>query len=149
MSLQIHIHFRRNRWDPGVLLVRNEAGAVVDFAQCLGKADSKQAAAHSNASRNPEKPWGDTPTGAYEPTRLLRFEEKHPVLGGAWIPLEGASGQAERARRVGGRSGLGIHAGRGENLMATYGCVRLRQADFDRIAGRVEGQELTVSIEEV
>ena len=144
MRLSVKIYLPFNRWNTGLLAVHDAEHRELFAAPCRGKADGQNAARHDNPNRDSTKPWGDTPTGAYEPTQLVEFAERIQ-LGDAWVPLEGAEGDALKAKQQ-GRTGLGIHAGRGEKLMATYGCVRLRQKAFDRFAEIVEGHELLPTV---
>lgn len=96
---------------------------------CLGKADNRRAAEHGNPDRDPVRPYGDTPLGRYD-GKVVRFDLPDKVLGEAWIKLDPKSGEA-LAGLGNGRSGLGIHGGRGdEKLMPTLGCVRMYDRDF-------------------
>jgi hypothetical protein len=114
---------------------------------CLGKADNARAAVHGNPKRNPVHPWGDTPTGRYAPARAVWFATRTP-LGEAWLPLEGVHGDALTARHN-GRTGLGIHAGRGSGrLVPTYGCVRLRARDFYAMLSEAGERRIEVEIVE-
>ena len=121
--MNIRITLSPDRTQPGELSYNRKS------LPCLGKADNTRAAAHGNSRRDPVHPWGDTPTGLYAPARVVWFAARTP-LGEAWLPLEGVHGDALTARHN-GRTGLGIHAGRGSGrLVPTYGCVRLRARDF-------------------
>lgn len=146
---KIHVFLFADRTKPGVLALLDEGGADACWP-CLGKADNARAVLAGNDGRDPAYPYGDTPTGGYRATRLVRFATTHPRLGAAWFPIEGESGQAVEARIKGGRTGLGIHAGRGDDkLVPTYGCVRMRQTDFDRLAALVDGEWLKVAVSEL
>lgn len=138
-----------DRAKPGILrLFEGPQQTLVFDAQCLGKADNLRAADKGNPARDPARPYGDTPTGEYGPTRWFPFAQPHPRMGDGWIPLSGISGQAEDAVRN-GRTGLGIHAGRGDGrLVPTYGCVRMRDADMARLAEIVGDREIRVEIYE-
>lgn len=135
-------HHRLIVWLPedragiGDALLLTSAGLSFGPFPVLGKADSRMAARHGNPARDPVKPYGDTPTGTY---RLASWSPvpagKQARFGALWFPLVGQSGQARRAVE-GGRSGLMIHGGRGDRLVATYGCLRLRDRDVETIATR-------------
>jgi len=144
--MRIQVELPANRWNKGVLTVIGDDGESVFTCPARGKADGGRAKRADNPERYPVLPYGDTPLGDYAPTRLIRFAEPHRRLGWGWIPLEGAAGDARTARVAGKRTGLGIHAGRGERLMATYGCLRLRQSDFDSLATLFRGATIEVSI---
>lgn len=112
----------------------NAAGNVAHVGDCLGKADNIRAAKEANPSRDPIQPYGDTPFGHYAPAKVERFEPPHQRMGTFAIPLSGASGDALQAR-VAGRTGLYVHAGRGDDrLVPTFGCLRLRDRDMDALA---------------
>lgn len=154
ISIMIDLPVNRNL--PGVLRVIAPSyyGAgpdkqlLPDMA-CRGKADNRAAAAECNPERNPLRPWGDTPSGDYHATRIELFEARHSSLGVGWIPLTGASGDALQAMEN-GRSGLGIHAGRGNGaLMATHGCVRIRDRDFDALVRVLAGKKFDVVIRDI
>lgn len=113
---------------------------------CLGKADNARAAKAGNPTRDPALPYGDTPTGEFAVSRYFPFAETHPRIGDGWIPMTGLSGQAEDAVR-GGRTGLGIHAGRGnDRLVPTYGCVRLLDSDMAWLAKLVGDSEIRTEV---
>lgn len=146
MNLSVIVTLPKNRWNTGLIRVEEPGGKELFASLCRGKADGQNAAKHGNPDRDPTLPWGDTPTGDYLQTRLIEFAEP-TQLGDAWVPIEGVSGAAAAAKQN-GRTGLGIHAGRGAKLMATYGCVRLRQSDFDRFADVVGDNRLAVRVQE-
>ena len=136
-----------NRWKPGTIEVREGDGTLLFVALARGKADGKAAAAAGNPKRDPARTNGDTPTGRYAPTAVFRFDPPHETLNRAWIPIEGETGQALAAKQN-GRTGLGIHAGRGEELMATYGCLRMRQSDFDEMEALIGTRPVIVTVQE-
>lgn len=114
-----------------------------------GKADNARAAAAGNAGRDPTLPYGDTPSGVYAPSRILPLAPPHPRIGALFLPLEGASGDAHLAK-LRGRTGLGLHAGRGDgNLVATYGCLRVRDCHMAEIYDIVGGDEVLVTVHDV
>lgn len=138
--INIIVELHRDRWHEGSLKLleyegfgEGQAKELLSGIRCRGKADTARAERADNPTRDPTKPYGDFPTGDYKPTQLNIFTHPHARIGIGWIPLEGISGQALDALN-GHRTGLGIHAGRGdERLVATYGCLRVRDTDFKKM----------------
>ena len=125
--------------------LQQEAG--IYEVPCLGKADNAKAKTHKNPTRDPLLPWGDTPTGVYAPTHPVWLDKK-TQLGEAWIPIIGISGDALRAVKN-GRTGLGIHAGRGsDKLKPTYGCLRMLAKDFYRMIAYINEDPIDLEITE-
>lgn len=118
--------------------------------RCLGKADNARAIRAGNRERDPTLPYGDFPTGTYEVTGYVAFETPHPRIGNGWLPLDGALGQARDAKQ-GGRTGLGIHAGRGDDeLRPTYGCLRMLDRDFAAMVDAISDDPvLVMAVEEL
>lgn len=148
--MKIKVRLRQDRANSGVLTIYYKDLKVCEFP-CLGKADTRKATYHNNPSRDPTKPWGDTPTGRYGPTEIVWFDDHIKGIGEAAIPLplEGAQGPQAEAARANGRSGLYIHAGRGSGrLRPSYGCLRLRFNDFIRVLNLLAGHKFNVIIEE-
>lgn len=148
MTKRILILLPRDRTRPGVLHLFGADGAQLEAVPCRGKADGARAAKEGNTAREPLKPYGDTPTGKYKRTRPTPTGDKAPKLGPIWIPLVGIEGDAVLAK-AGGRTGLGIHAGRGNELIATYGCIRVGQNDFDDLVAAIGEDDVDVTIEEL
>ena len=144
---RIKIYLPAIRARQGILrLFRGPTQEYMMDAPCLGKADNARAAKANNLTRDPALPYGDTPTGEYAVTRYFGFAEPHPRIGNGWIPITGISGQAEDAVE-GGRTGLGIHAGRGDDrLIPTYGCVRMLDRDMAWMAKLVGQEEIRVEV---
>jgi hypothetical protein len=112
---------------------------------CLGKADNQEAARRGNPTRDPTKPFGDTPTGSYHahpfrwPTAPpLADRKKYGPHG--WIAIDPQSGQALTAK-INGRHGLLIHSGelRAGNLRPTFGCVRVTDEAMKKLLDLVRG----------
>ncbi len=122
-------------------------------APCLSKADNQKAASMGNPSRDPRRPYGDTPAGRYViPVPITWAFDRHTTLGEAWIPLvlEGAIGEQVECAKRNNRSGLLIHAGRGSGtLVPTYGCLRMLARDFFHLCSSIGANEVTVTIEEM
>lgn len=137
--LAIRVSLPVNRWNEGRLRLYSAGGELLLDVPARGKADDSAAALSGNPSRDPTRPYGDTPAGSYAPVSVMRRKEITPGIGAAWIPMEGATGDALKAR-MNGRRGLGIHGGRGDQeLVATKGCIRLRDSDFARLADIMAG----------
>jgi hypothetical protein len=124
---------------------RGSAGGAKDLFRCraLGLADMATALKAGNPARDPTKPFGDAPCGAWTGCRLVTRDKFEPNdgIGPRWIPLhhtraaDEATRQLLNPRRPMCRWQLGIHAGWGNgHLMLTQGCIRLRDEDFDRLA---------------
>ncbi|WP_316978033.1 L,D-transpeptidase [Shumkonia mesophila] len=145
----LFVNLPRNRWMPGTAhLFGPDGKPVLDNMPCRGKADNKRAAEALNPTRDPARPWGDTPTGTYAPALVTRFDPPHRTFGRYAILLEGVSGQA-LAAKVNGRTDLAAHGGRGnDNLMATYGCLRLHDRDMEAVAEAVGDDLVTTEIHE-
>jgi hypothetical protein len=102
----------------------------------LGKSDNAAAARRGNPSRDPTRPFGDTPAGEYacaigRPGAVTaELERKYGPHG--WIALDPIAGQALQAKRN-GRFGLLIHGGalnaKGR-LRPTHGCIRMFNPDL-------------------
>lgn len=112
---------------------------------CIGKADNARAADKGNPYRDPIRPFGDTPFGLYKPAPILRLEPTHARMGSYFLPLDGTAGEALKAASN-GRNGLGIHGGRGDRLVPTYGCIRLRDRDMAALAEAVGDCPVEVAI---
>jgi hypothetical protein len=148
MSATVTITLSEDRKKPGTLVLRDERDTVMFSCSCLGRS-----AGHaSNASRDPLRFRGDTPIGRYALTHISHLP--HPVtgIGSLWCPLDPHDFYDSQARRaeLNGRTGLGIHGGRGNSILKpTHGCVRLLDkdmADFARVAGKLR---FTVEVKEV
>lgn len=146
---KLAVNLPGNRWNTGEAhLFAPDGGPVLAHMPCYGKADNKRAAEALNPTRDQTRPWGDTPSGTYAPTRVLRFNPPHRTFGRYAILLEGVSGQA-LAAKANGRTDLAVHGGRGDaKLMATYGCLRLFDRDIEAIAKAVGDDLVAVEIHE-
>lgn len=144
----------KDRTKPGTLLLLADSGAQLLAAPCLGKSDNQKAADNGNPTRDPTRPWGDTPTGMYRSAKVRRFDPEHVTLGPYAIKLDGVSGQALEAVK-GGRTELYIHAtrtndaGRGEDrLIPTYGCLRLEDDDMKALVAAIGDTTVEIEIAE-
>jgi len=145
--LRIIVSLPRNRWNAGRLRLYNDSRYLLLDVPARGKADNEAAAKAGNPRRDPTLPYGDTPAGTYAPVSAVAARpESVQRIGAWWLPMEGVDGDALKAK-LNGRTGLGIHAGRGDGeLIATHGCVRLRDADFSALIGLMAGRPASLSI---
>lgn len=120
--------FKKDRAKPGVMQVWHE-GAMVNSFPCLGKSDNATAAKKGNPSRNPERQYGDTPTGTWSVRIGIKKKNTRTYGVHCVLMMWPISGQALRAYAAPGkRSGIWIHGGAPNdagNLRPTYGCIRL------------------------
>lgn len=130
----IRVKLPKDRRQIGELAVLDVDALVLHGIECRGKADNGTATARGNPSRTTTMPYGDTPSGRWHGCQVTKLPQPADGIGGAWIPLEKPwSGDAVQAQ-INGRRGLAIHAGRGNDaLMATKGCIRVRDRDFARL----------------
>lgn len=144
---RILIRLPPDRRQAGHLTVIEDDKVVLAGIPARGKADTGTAKARGNPSRCTTMPFGDTPSGVWHACRVTKLPKPAPGLGAAWIALERPwSGDAVQAQ-INGRSGLGIHGGRGNgDLIATQGCVRVRDDDFARIADAMGQDEFWVDV---
>lgn len=134
MIYELLIELPQNRYNAGTFRLYGPDGRKRLFGECLGKADNARAAKASNPMRWAHAPYGDTPTGVYKPAAIQLFGVRHARLGSGWLPLDGELGQALYACTEGGRSGLGLHAGReGAKLIPTYGCIRVLEETWSAL----------------
>jgi hypothetical protein len=124
---------------------------------CLGKADNARAALEGNPSRDPLKPYGDTPTGRYRAVKAEERKPPHHRMGRYVIPLIGHAGDALLATSprdgLPTRTGLYIHGGPAEakydaGLVPTLGCIRLRNRDIAMLFAKLDGMPVEIEIEE-
>lgn len=137
-----------NRAYQGYFVATDDTGRLLTSGRCLGKADNQMATRRGNPDRDSRKPYGDTPTGTYAPTRAVIYAIESDTYGKGHIVLDGLTGDAAAAVE-GGRTGLLIHAGRDYTdgrLYPTYGCLRVSTKDFDKIVAAAAGGEIWVTI---
>lgn len=147
----LQITLPSNRVHAGFFTLVDEEGVLIMAGRALGKASNKQAAKAGNKSRDSTLPYGDTPTGEYEPASIVKIDPPHPRLGDMWIPLIGRTGDALTASTTGGRTGLGIHAGQVHTdgyLMPTLGCVRQSHRDLNQLWQLIADERINITIYE-
>lgn len=132
-ELRVVIILPDDRQDAGELTVfygtpGGDPQVIFGPVPCLGRASRDAGIRNGNPDLDPLKPFGHTPVGLYEAEGWTRFAEPITGLGHGWMALEPVAGDAETAEGN-GRTGIGIHAGRGEILKPTLGCIRLRDSD--------------------
>ncbi len=157
--MRIVIQLPADRRQLGVLRLLDASGKALLSAHCLGLADRAAATAHGNPSRDPLKPFGDTPLGEYK--CIVNFHPEtvaatiHSFGPYGWIDLIPTAGPALQSAHN-GRAGLRIHSGdpnpayaQWNGLRPTYGCVRIPDADMLALMrGVKDGSGLTASIEQ-
>lgn len=124
-----------------------------EACECYGKADNVQASIHGNKSRDPLRPFGDTPTGVYRGHPVASAGQDQGTLRKygphGYISLDPISGDALQAKNN-GRFGLLIHGGdpstKGQ-LRPTFGCIRLANDDMERLMTAVGGSAGTLTCE--
>jgi L,D-transpeptidase catalytic domain len=141
-GVRIEVSLPTNRQEIGTLRILNldNGRTLLADIPVLGRADRAAAAAHGNPSRDPLRPYGDTPLGTYQVVRVhttgpntAYSPDSYGPNGG--IRLEPTGGDAFVAR-ANGRTGLMIHGGRDRGngrLVPTNGCLRVSDADMQRI----------------
>lgn len=129
-------------------------GAISESFPCLGKADRETAARKGNPKCNPERPYGDTPTGAWR-VRVGGIQKDPHVYGpNRVLLLWPLGGQGYLAYTIGGRGGIWIHGGdpnAAGGLRPTYGCIRVSNETMARLLELIDqhGQIETLEIKEV
>jgi len=163
VRIEILLPRDRNRYGDLSLISEPDKGVKLPEQRllhfpCFGKADNQGAADHGNPTRDPLKPFGDTPLGDYVGT-VVRFADgqikDHDTLRKygpyGYIVLTAVAGDALKAQDA-GRFGLLIHGGDpGLNgiLRPTFGCIRLANAHIAGLLGYCRaGEHLRVSMRE-
>lgn len=148
--MRIVIFLPRDRAKQGLLHLFGDDGRfLTGNIRCLGKADNQRAIEAKNPLRDSTRPYGDTPSGTYAPSKVTLFEPVHPRLGKAAILIDGVEGNALIAKEE-GRTGLAIHGGRGnDGLVPTYGCVRVLDRDMEKLVMALGDLPVTVEIEDL
>ena len=107
------------------------AATILGPTRCLGEADNEMAIKHHNAVEDPERAFGDHPSGEYL-VKSVHASERDQIVhyGPYFLLLDPISGDALIAKQD-GRMGLGIHGGAclaNGDLRVTYGCLRIDDA---------------------
>lgn len=156
---KIHVWLPKNRLETGSLTLF--WGRMEPYFSCpvRGKADNNEARKHKNKHRDVTLPYGDTPAGACEPAEWIPISPRareYKSFGQGFLRLQGVSGAFKDAMDN-GRTGMGLHGGAGEclelpgklYLKATYGCLRVRDSDLNRLMDLTEGEKIEVTIFDV
>jgi hypothetical protein len=129
--MEVRVFLPKDRTLPGILLAR-DGDRELAF-RCLGKSDNLAAVRAGNAARDPLKPFGDTPTGAYTAQLIPPGADAHSYGPNPRFLLTPVSGDAVSAAR----SGLELHGGaHGPDgiLRPTEGCLRADDETLARLA---------------
>lgn len=145
VELVIDVRLPSSRTETGLLTLKRSTGnALVSNLKVLGKSDNANAAAKGNPSRDPTRPYGDTPTGGYAVPRVVATGagtvfSAHSYGSNGALVLDPVSGDA-LAAKANGRVGLLIYGGApgtGSRLRATHGCLRLSDGDMKRLVDSI------------
>ena len=125
---KIVVSLPRNRSSLGKLALIDDSGELIyGPVRAYGKADNAMAARKGNPTRDPKRPFGDTPSGGYavrfSPAPMADRSTYGQYRVGFLDPLSGDALTAEEN----GRTGLWLHGGtvRDGQLRPTYGCIRV------------------------
>jgi hypothetical protein len=137
VTLSIAIELPSNRDQTGDLVLKRNGVKLAGPFWVYGRSDSSMANKHGNPSRDPTRPYGNTPTGSYSVPRATATGDgtsykRHSYGPGGALVLQPTAGQALDAANN-GRVGLLIHGGdlgSGGKLRATHGCLRLSDTDM-------------------
>lgn len=134
-----------DRTAEGTLWAVEDARLVVGPDRCCGKADNQAAIAHGNPTRDPLKPFGDTPCGVYRIIEVDRISDKeqNQHFGPVFLKLRPVAGDAARSGSEHNRSGFGIHGGpllEDGQLRPTNGCLRTGDAFVLILADLIEAE---------
>lgn len=142
--MRVYALLPHDRTQEGVLWATDDAGPILGRVRCKGKADNQHAIDHGNPTRDPLKPYGDTPLGVFRMGPVEWGKAPAHSYGAVFIRLSPVSGPAWEARQN-GRAGLGAHGGDlapdGHSLRPTDGCPRLLNEDASAL-GRLVDAEL-------
>src|SRR3989304_4213458 len=131
MIFRSHLPRWPNRSIAGYCGIWQETGTglwVLGPYPCLGKADNAKAIDHKNPDRNPQKPFGDHPTGVYEITNVIELDGLTRSYGTWKIVIQPVHGDCVfREAAEPGDDGILAHGGEpggpySHKLRATNGC---------------------------
>lgn len=137
--MRIEITLPRDRTQPGRVAVFAPTGAQLGRFPALGKADDQEAARRGNPTRNPLRPFGDTPTGTWRarvgPAMPDTFTYGiHPVI---YLWPTGGDALASHSP-LNRRTGIWLQGGAlgpGGQLRPTYGGIRVHDGTMARLHG--------------
>lgn len=164
--MKILVELPKDRSILGTLRLFDDGGGEVFRCECLGKADQEAATAHGNPTRDWRLPFGDTPLGEFNVIHdaISPTEANVYSFGTAYAEARFPASSENSSIRVFDlystewehkRPGLMIHGGTlnaaftfWNGLRPTHGCLRLSNADIDRLIGLIP-MSATVIIAEV
>ncbi len=140
---RIVVRLPENRDRPGTIHLENNLGLIVAGPfPVLGRSNSRDAGRSNNPSRDPLRPFGDTPAGqwlvsGWIPTGTGTSRPVDSFGPHGALTMEGLGGDALTAA-VNGRTNIYIHSGRPgatgpESLRATGGCLRVSNNNMLRL----------------
>jgi hypothetical protein len=137
VQLELRVELSSDRDQMGTLRLYKQGVSIAGPFRAFGRSDTQKATTHQNPTRDPTRPYGDTPTGTYDVPRAVTTGEgtsysNHSYGPNGALVLKPTSGQAATAA-ANGRIGLFVHGGdpgQGGKLRATHGCIRLSNADM-------------------
>ncbi len=143
MNVLLNVKLPKNRNILGHAELVTAAGEVlIDSMPCLGLADSVAAALHGNVTKDPLKPYGNTPIGLYGmiliPASIGDPQGYGPNQRFLLAPRSGPCVIAET--EANGRAGILLHGGalnpkleQWQGMRPTYGCLRFLDSDVARL----------------
>lgn len=135
-------------------LVNEKTNVTVQSGVVLGRSDNSAAKAHGNATRDPLKPFGDTPTGVWIATIFAASTDTHAYGPNKRLLLSPVSGDAKAASRT----GIMCHGGdlnpvykQWDGLRPTDGCLRFHDAEIKSIIdfSSAAGTKINVLVTEI
>jgi len=131
----------KNREAEGEFWITDSAGQTIfGPVRARGEADNTGAKAHGNVIEDPERSYGDHPSGLYAIIAVVHDPQPPRSYGPVFIKLDPRDGEALRAKEN-GRTGIGIHGGDpglGGSLRPTFGCLRLENEAVKQIGQLIE-----------
>lgn len=145
MNRDVHLNIvlPRDRNLPGWIRVELDGVPQGEF-RILGRGSTTvEGQPTGNPTRSPLLRAGDTPTGDYTSPSIVSTTAWNRDSYGPWgaIRLKAVAGEALLAERL-GRTGLLIHGGadgRFSGFRSTRGCLRLHNADMNRVIRMIAG----------
>ena len=154
MNLTLNVSLKQDRTKLGYATMVDADGTVLlDTVPVLAKADNATAAAHGNPDRDPQKPYGDTPTGLWTATVIPPGGDEHAYGPIRRLLLAPKSGPCTTAKR----ESIECHGGdlnmaylQWKYLRPTHGCLRFTNSDIATITQLAStcGGETLVNVEE-
>jgi|SRR3972149_2847009 len=143
-KMKILVTLPTDRNIPGVLILSPSPTTLEGGRRkisCLGKSDTTKAQQKGNPTRDPLRPFGDLPTGAYRGVLTLPGTPERSYGPGKRVLLVPEQGECLRAQNEFGRHALMIHGGdlhHTGKLRPTWGCLRLSNSDMAYLVAEIE-----------